>query len=387
MGLTKRKDGWYVEFSVVDDGKFIRLGKGIPGAKLRRWKACGTTKTMAKQHAAKIHTELVMDGMKSERESSSMTFQALARIYLDTHTVQKHNTYPWKKAIIEKRFLPFFGKLSLNEVSPLKIEKFRDQRLQDVGNGGTTLKVATINRNLALLKAIFSLAIREGWLERNPVSLIKLGKENNVRDRVLEPEEFDRLQTHSALHLQAINLCAYQTGMRSGEILTLTWDRVDFQAGLIRLRAEDTKTDDARLIPLTRELTVLLKNLYKVRYLDEQKVFLVKGRSIGSMKTAFKGACRRAGIDGFNFHDFRHTAVTNMRRAGIDHLTIMKITGHKTMAVFKRYNSFRVNDLKQAASQFNTYLTLAHTPQVTDSPNSLILKDAPVAQLDRASAF
>lgn len=372
MGLTKRKkDGWYVQFPVVDDGKVLTLARGVPGAKLKRWKTSTTNKTMAKQQEAKIKTDLMMGRIKSERESSSMTFQALARTYLSSPTVQKHTTYPWKKAIIEKRFLPFFGKLSLNEISPLKIEKFREQRLHDPGNGDTTLKTATINRNLALLKAIFSLALREGWIERNPVSLIKLEKENNVRDRVLEPEEFERLQNHSALHLQAINLCAYQTGMRSGEILTLTWDRVDFPAGLIHLRAEDTKTDDARLIPLTRELTVLLKDLYKVRYLDEQKVFLVKGRSIGSMKTAFNGACRRAGIEGFHFHDFRHTAVTNMRRAGIDHLTIMKITGHKTMAVFKRYNSFRVNDLKQAAFQFNTYLTLAHSPQETDSPNSL----------------
>jgi hypothetical protein len=65
----------------------------------------------------------------------------------------------------------------------------------------------------------------------------------------------------------------------------------------------------------------------------------------------------------------------------------MTITGYKTRAIFKRYNSFRENDLKEAVFRLNTYLTLAHTPQVTDSPNSLKLKDAPVAQLDRASAF
>ncbi|MDH5296385.1 MAG: site-specific integrase [Nitrospirota bacterium] len=156
--------------------------------------------------------------------------------------------------------------------------------------------------------------------------------------------------------MQAIHLCVYQTGMRLGEILGLTWDRVDCKTGLIHLRAADTKTDNARLVPLTSELTVLLKDLYKIRYLDERKVFLVKGRSVGSIKTAFNGACRRAGIKGFRFHDFRHTAVTNMRRAGIDHLTIMKITGHKTMAVFKRYNSFQMDDLTAAASRF----TLSH---------------------------
>ena len=153
------------------------------------------------------------------------------------------------------------------KLTPSSLNSTGKNRLEDSGYGGTTLKVGKINRNLSLLKAIFSLAIREGWLERNPVSRIKLEKENNVRDRVLSPEEFEQLQTDSALHLQAINLCAYQTGMRLGEILGLTWYRVDFKAGLIHLRAADTKTNAARLVPLTAELTVILKDLYKIRYL------------------------------------------------------------------------------------------------------------------------
>ncbi|HIA13577.1 MAG TPA: hypothetical protein EYN74_01560, partial [Nitrospirales bacterium] len=63
-----------------------------------------------------------------------------------------------------------------------------------------------------------------------------------------------------------------------GEILNLTWDRVDFKASLIRLQAEDTKTDEPRIIPLTPELTASLRRLYKVRYLHEHHVFLVNGR-------------------------------------------------------------------------------------------------------------
>jgi integrase len=141
---------------------------------------------------------------------------------------------------------------------------------------------------------------------------------------------------------------------------------------MIRLRPEDTKTEEARLIPLTSDLTPLLRDLYKVCYLYEKHVFLVKGQSVNSVKTAFKAACRRAKIEGFKFHDFRHTAVTNMRRAGIDHLTIMRITGHKTLEVFKRYNSFLEGDLREAASRFNTYLTLAHSNQNSDLSKSLI---------------
>ena len=67
--------------------------------------------------------------------------------------------------------------------------------------------------------------------------------------------------------------------MRSGELLGLTWDRVGMKTGLIRLRPEDTKTEDARLVPLTTELTHLLRDLYKLRYLlNEDHVFLLKGQ-------------------------------------------------------------------------------------------------------------
>ena len=109
--------------------------------------------------------------------------------------------------------------------------------------------MSSLNRDLALLKHLFSYAVRESWLEKNPVSRLKLEKENNARDRVLEPEEFTWPQAHSASHLQVVNLMAYQTGMRLGEILHLTWGRVDLKATVIRLQAEDTKTNEKRLVP------------------------------------------------------------------------------------------------------------------------------------------
>jgi integrase len=159
--------------------------------------------------------------------------------------------------------------------------------------------------------------------------------------------------------------------MRLGEILGLTWNRVDLQTGVIHLRAEDTKTAEGRVVPMPAELTDLFKNLYKLRYLGEEHVFLVKGRSVSSIKTAFNAACRRANIQDFRFHDFRHTAITNMRQATLDHLTIMQISRHKTMSVYKRYNRFQMNDLKVAASRFNTYLTRVHSAPEIASPNSL----------------
>jgi integrase len=70
------------------------------------------------------------------------------------------------------------------------------------------------------------------------------------------------------------------------------------------------------------------------------------GGKIGAIKTALKPACERAGIGDFSFHDLRHTAINNWRLQGHDYFRIMAATGHKTMSVFKRYNTVSREELK-----------------------------------------
>ena len=215
--------------------------------------------------------------------------------------------------------------------------------------------------------------MRKRLLNFNPVQPIRQQKELNVRDEILSTEQFQQLQAHSPTHLRPINLVAYVTGMRKGEILNLRWDRVDLKGGFIRLRPEDTKTREGRLIPLSLsvELEEIFRDLAKTRALHDPRVFLRDGKPILDVDGAFAAACREAKITNFRFHDFRHTAITNMRRAGIDQLTIMKLSGHKTMVCFTRYNSFREPDLKAAASKINTYLTLASQTASTVASDQL----------------
>jgi integrase len=82
------------------------------------------------------------------------------------------------------------------------------------------------------------------------------------------------------------------------------------------------------------------------RGLPGVKVFTYAGREIGAIKKGFTTACRRAGIEDFTFHDLRHTAVNNWRLQGHDYFRIMAATGHKTMSVFKRYNTVSKEELK-----------------------------------------
>jgi integrase len=172
--------------------------------------------------------------------------------------------------------------------------------------------------------------LKDGVPRENPAAPVSLKRENNERDRVFSLDEFQALMNVAPAHLKPILLTAYHTGMRKGEFLNLTWDRVDLKAGLLRLRPEDTKTREGRTLPLTKELSEMLRNA--TIYLDEsgQRVpwgFTYAGKRILSVRRAFEVACRNAGIDNVVVHDLRHTFVTNIRRAGVDYFRITAVTG------------------------------------------------------------
>ncbi len=205
---------------------------------------------------------------------------------------------------------------------------------------------------LTLLRAASNRAIADELLERNPAALVRKLSENNVRDRVLDQDEYERLLgVIKSDYLKLIVKVAYETGMRRGEIEGLRWERIDLDAGFINLLPEDTKTNDGRRIPLPDHLLEELRALRAIqgsqttdieampfvfrRYIKKQGIY----RRAGSTKKSFYTAMREAKVEGFHFHDLRHTFVTNMRDKGVDDRTIMSITGHKTMAVFMRYDS------------------------------------------------
>jgi integrase len=112
---------------------------------------------------------------------------------------------------------------------------------------------------------------------------------------------------------------------------------------------------DKVVIPYTRASTRDTKT-NKARQIPTNHVFLYEGHPIKSIKTALKRAKRLAGVEGFRFHDLRHCAATNLRRAGVDTATAMRIVGHKSEKTWKRYNAIDEKDLTRAASKLNTYL-------------------------------
>ena len=162
-------------------------------------------------------------------------------------------------------------------------------------------------------------------------------------------------------HTRAIVATGFYAGMRKGEVLNLTWDKVDLQNDVIKLSADDTKDREARSIPICGALHAVLKKIPKA--IHDNHVFLFNGKPIKDIRAALRRACRDAGIpygrgkqDGFVFHDTRHCFNTNMRKAGVPESVIMKITGHSTREMFLRYDTVDGDDTRKAVDQMEGFL-------------------------------
>jgi integrase len=247
MGLTKRRDSYYVEFRVLDDGKTLRLASGIAGARLKRWKVGSLNKTTAKQQEALIKTDL-MKGLVVSEGAQPILFRQWGMEYLELEEVKRLASYQDRREIMLCQLIPFFGRKLLQEIRPGDIETYRSQRKR---KDGKAAKVQTINNDHIILKHCLNVAKRKGLIFGNPASLVPIPNAQNERDRVLSGGEWAALFQSAERHIQPVLLMAYHIGQRAGELLKLTWDRVDLTRGMITLRAIDTKTKMPRQIPMT----------------------------------------------------------------------------------------------------------------------------------------
>lgn len=212
-----------------------------------------------------------------------------------------------------------------------------------------------INRSLALLRRMFRLAAQDGKLRDIPH--FPMLKEAPPRKGFLEYADFQKLRHELPEYLRSILTVAYYTGMRLGEILGLRWKNVSFHEAEIALDPGTTKNDDPRSVPLVGELLEMLK-MERQKSPEAEFVFTRRGRHLQSFNKAWASACERAGLGGLLFHDLRRTGLRNLVRAGVPERVAMAISGHKTRAVFERYNIVSGRDLKDAARQLENYVAI-----------------------------
>lgn len=316
-------------------------------------------RTHARQLIRQMLNELETGG-ENIFDGDRMTFKQVAEVYSKTHLVEAEYRDDRKIAGVRSlksslanlnTLIEYFGTRRIRSINYSDLEQYKIARLNVPTHRGAPRKIASVNRELELLRAVMHHAHREGWILVNPFQKGKalISKADEVqRDRVLLRDEESRLLAACAgrrAHIRPIVICAIDTAMRRGEMWRLTWNNVDLQGGVIRIPGLITKTLQYRTAPITPRLKEELEKLWW-RALDKEKglVFGIED----SIKKAWASACKEAGIEGLRFHDLRHTAITRMIQAGIPANIVAKISGHTQMTTFMRYLNPDESIIKQA---------------------------------------
>jgi len=276
----------------------------------------------------------------NKNKNSLVNLGNLRDWYLDLPEVMQKRSFRHIQTSINIVVSHVGQKLSLSQLGPEDIEKFRKIRLRENTLWGRPAKPATVNRNVANFRAMLNRAVDYGKLEINPIGRIKQLEENNIRERVLSQDEFERLLSNCHGEIKGCVLIAYYLPMRQEEIVNLTWEEIDFKHGFIRLGANRTKTKTVRSIPMHQKIIYYLQCL--PRPLNGGFVFSKRCYN----RKAYKKAVQAVGLGDFNFHDLRHCAINNLRLAGNDHFVIKQASGAKTDSAFKRYNLVTEEEMK-----------------------------------------
>jgi integrase len=323
MGLFKRKNSECWQMCFFLEGRKVRMSTGT------------ANKRIAQKVYEKTKAQVVTGNFPPNPESrGSMSFCELVDEFINKHCRIEKASYK-RDEVIGNSLKKHFGKTPIGRIKTYDIIAWRERRAAHITRTGAPITKASLNRELAFLKAMFNRAIEWGWLIENPATKVRRLKGEAKRLRILAREEIVRLIDSARESLKPILMIAATTGMRKAEILNLKWKDIDFANGFIRVGLG--KNSDSRDVPFDSGIKVTLLELRKGRRPSEYVFSRKNGDRILCVKEAFKAACERAGISDFRFHDLRHTAASLLAAGGCDIITLQHILGHKTLSMTQRY--------------------------------------------------
>ena len=243
-----------------------------------------------------------------------------------------------------------FGAARATELTAEQIDRYIQGRLAE---GAAP---ATVNRLTTFLGRAYRLAIKRGHLVAMPC-ITRASEAGNARTGFFSDPEFRKVLANLPEGLKDFCLFGFLTGMRKGEIASLTWS--DVHDGMIRLRGESSKNGQARSIAIAGELVGIMERRKQARLVGgdvlSNLVFHRDGSPVREFRKAWATACRKAGFPGRLFHDLRRSAVRNLIHSGVPQFVAMQISGHKTVSMFKRYAITSEDDLREAMLSVERY--------------------------------
>lgn len=346
--------------------KYYRNGK--PYRESTKSKKEADAKRLLKRREGEI-SEGKLPGIYFDR----VRFDELARDFLTDYRINNKRSLS-RAELSVKHLSELFQGYRVVDITTARIREYIEARQKKNASN------ATINRELAALKRMLNLGVKQTPPRVERLPFIPMLHENNVRQGFLESADFHALRDALPHYLKGFVTLAYRRGLRMSEIAGLTWPQVDLDNKIVRLEVGSTKNKDGRTIILDDELLEIFRTQWAERKISERLTPYVfpsrKGDGmITDIRKAWNDACRTAGVGyGFDlskkyvekwrgklpagpiFHDFRRTAVRNMVRAGVSERVAMMVSGHKTRSVFDRYDIVNEADLKVAAEKLQMYL-------------------------------
>ncbi|WP_051526597.1 tyrosine-type recombinase/integrase [Alkanindiges illinoisensis] len=267
-------------------------------------------------------------------------------LHYSEHTSKDRDKYAYA------RFELFYGDI---EITAITRQSLRDYIHFRRAAGVTD---ATINREFRSLRAAINYYFTDHELShRNPLANFSLS-ESEPRIRFLSNAEAARLiyASKDNYFLNCFIKLALNTGCRSGELLRLSWDRVDFNNRYLILNRENTKSKRRRFIALNETAMQVLHEM-KLARANNTWVFYNEqtGTHILSLKKGFRLACKMAKIDNLRIHDLRHTFASWLVQSGIPLYTVRDLLGHTCITTTERYAHLQIDNLRDALKSLPTF--------------------------------
>ena len=302
--------------------------------------------------------------------SLDMTFESFVGRYREDKEGRiKENTWEMKNHIIETKFLPYFGKLKMDSITPQQIITWQNELLNykdDKGKAYSPVYLKTVHNQLS---AIFNHAVRYYNLRENPcVKAGSMGKKKNREMLFWTKEEYlkfadvmmDKPQSFYAFEM------LYWCGIREGELLALTPADFDFEKGTVtinksyqRLKGRDVittttpKTEKSnRTITMPQFLTDEIQDYLKMQYDigEEDRMFTI---TKSYLHREMDRGSKEAGVKRIRIHDLRHSAISLLIDMGFSATAIADRVGHESIEITYNYARLFPSKQKEMAEKLN----------------------------------
>lgn len=344
----------------------------------------------AARDMAMRHKRTIMDGADPVEARDDLraadTFGDLIDRYLTQHVAHKNrpSTAKRNKQQIETDIPDTLRAKPLAAITTRDIQRIHDR---------LAATPYSANRLLRVLSKIFSIALKQGLIERNPVKGIEHYPEAK-RERWLSADEIDRLSAVLATdtNRRAANLFRFLllTGARKGEALAATWAQIDLERGIWAKPSAHTKQKREHVVPLNAPARLLLSDMHAAAEKDGfPSPFLFPGdaprkplskeaapKPLQSPKRAWTTICQRAGIKDARIHDLRHSFAAHLASIGTSLHMVGRLLGHTQAATTARYAHLAIDPLREASDRMGAIV----------SRNDAARPSAEVIELPRAKA-